>query len=60
MKDPRIDRLAEVYVGYSTEIKPGDRVLIEAEVDSVWVRLSIPVKGYVAREYLNPASPPES
>jgi aminopeptidase len=31
MNDPRIDRLAEVYVGYSTDIKPGDRVLIEAE-----------------------------
>ncbi|MGD2162338.1 MAG: aminopeptidase, partial [Anaerolineales bacterium] len=31
MNDPRVDRLAEVYVGYSTEIQPGDRVLIEAE-----------------------------
>jgi len=31
MNDPRIERLADVYVGYSTEIKPGDRVLIEAE-----------------------------
>jgi aminopeptidase len=31
MNDPRIERLAGVFVGYSTEIKPGDRVLIEAE-----------------------------
>jgi aminopeptidase len=31
MNDPRINRLADVYVGYSTEIQPGDRVLIEAE-----------------------------
>ena len=31
MNDPRIDRLADVYVGYSTKINPGDRVLIEAQ-----------------------------
>lgn len=31
MNDPRIERLAAVYVGYCTEIEPGDRVLIEAE-----------------------------
>lgn len=31
MNDPRVERLADVYVGYCTEIEPGDRVLIEAE-----------------------------
>jgi aminopeptidase len=31
MNDPRVERLAKVFVNYSTEIKPGDRVLIEAE-----------------------------
>ena len=29
--DPRVERLARVLVEYSTEIQPGDRVLIEAE-----------------------------
>ena len=30
MLDPRMTRLAEVLVGYSTELKPGEKVLIEA------------------------------
>lgn len=30
MIDPRMTRLAEVLVGYSTELKPGDKILIEA------------------------------
>jgi aminopeptidase len=31
MNDPRVDRMAQVLVNYSTKIQPGDRVLIEAE-----------------------------
>jgi len=31
MTDPRIDRLAQVLVSYSTRIREGDRVLIEAQ-----------------------------
>ena len=31
MTDPRIDRLAQVLVSYSTSIREGDRVLIEAQ-----------------------------
>jgi aminopeptidase len=34
MPDPRITRLAQVLVGYSTQVQPGDRVLIEAEVSA--------------------------
>lgn len=30
MLDPRVERLADVLVGYSMAVKPGDRVLIEA------------------------------
>ncbi len=30
MIDPRVTRLAEMLVGYSTELKPGEKVLIEA------------------------------
>ncbi len=30
MLDPRVTRLAEVLVNYSTQLKPGDKVLIEA------------------------------
>ena len=30
MEDPRIDRLAKILVDHSTQIKPGDRVAIEA------------------------------
>ena len=30
MLDPRMTKLAEVLVGYSTELKPGEKVLIEA------------------------------
>ncbi len=30
MIDPRINKLAKVLVGYSTELKPGDKVLIES------------------------------
>ncbi|UCG17064.1 MAG: aminopeptidase [Phycisphaerales bacterium] len=30
MIDPRMTRLAEVLVNYSTEVKPGDKILIEA------------------------------
>jgi aminopeptidase len=29
MKDPRVAKLADVLVGYSTQVQPGDRVLIE-------------------------------
>lgn len=29
MKDPRIARLADILVGYSTSVKPGEKVLIE-------------------------------
>ena len=29
MKDPRVARLAEILVGYSTKVKPGDKVLLE-------------------------------
>lgn len=29
MKDPRVTRLAEIVVGYSTKVKPGDKVLLE-------------------------------
>ena len=31
MTDPRVDRMADVLVEYSTRIKPGDRVLIEGQ-----------------------------
>ncbi len=31
MNDPRVDRMAQVLIQYSTNIQPGDRVLIEAE-----------------------------
>ena len=31
MADPRIERLAKLLVAYSTQITPGDRVIIEAE-----------------------------
>jgi aminopeptidase len=31
MTDPRIERLASLLVGYSTSLRPGDRVLLEAE-----------------------------
>lgn len=31
MRDPRIDRLAQVLVGYSTRVKRGDLVMIESE-----------------------------
>lgn len=31
MNDPRIERLADVFVRYSTEVRTGDRILIEAE-----------------------------
>ncbi len=30
MKDPRIDRLAEILIGHSCDLQPGDKVLIEA------------------------------
>ena len=30
MLDPRLTRLAEVLVGYSTDVQPGENVLIEA------------------------------
>ena len=30
MKDPRMERLADILVTYSTKVKPGERVLIEA------------------------------
>ncbi len=30
MNDPRVDRMAQVLINYSTNIQPGDRVLIEA------------------------------
>ena len=30
VKDPRLDRLAEVLVTYSTRVQPGENVLIEA------------------------------
>ena len=30
MKDPRVARLAEILVSYSTKVKPGDKVLFEA------------------------------
>lgn len=30
MKDPRIAKLADILVGYSTRVQPGDKVLIEA------------------------------
>ncbi|HTX90629.1 MAG TPA: aminopeptidase [Anaerolineales bacterium] len=30
MADPRVEKLAQILVGHSTEIKPGDRVAIEA------------------------------
>jgi aminopeptidase len=30
MKDPRIGKLADVLIGYSTQIKPGEKVLVEA------------------------------
>src|SRR2546430_12109395 len=29
MRDPRFDRLAEILAGYSTELKRGEKVLIE-------------------------------
>ena len=29
MKDPRVAKLADVLVGYSTRVQPGERVLIE-------------------------------
>jgi len=31
MTDPRVERLATLLVGYSTSLRPGDRVLLEAE-----------------------------
>jgi len=31
MSDPRVERLATLLVGYSTSLRPGDRVLLEAE-----------------------------
>ncbi len=31
MTDPRVERFAELLIGYSTRIQPGDRVLIEAQ-----------------------------
>ena len=31
MNDPRVDRMAQVLINYSTAIQPGDRVLVEAE-----------------------------
>ncbi len=30
MKDPRIEKLADILVGYSTHVQPGEKVLIEA------------------------------
>jgi aminopeptidase len=30
MKDPRVAKLADILIGYSTAVKPGERVLIEA------------------------------
>ncbi len=30
MKDPRVAKLADVLVGYSTSIQPGEKVLVEA------------------------------
>lgn len=34
------------------------RVMVEAEVDAEWVKLGIPERGYVSREYLAKASAP--
>ena len=30
MKDPRVAKLADVLVGYSTHVQPGEKVLVEA------------------------------
>ncbi len=30
MKDPRVGKLADVLIGYSTKVRPGDKVLVEA------------------------------
>jgi len=32
MKDPRVEKLAEVLVGYSVAVRPGDKVLIQGDV----------------------------
>ncbi|MEM1424873.1 MAG: aminopeptidase [Planctomycetota bacterium] len=32
MRDPRLDRLADVLVSYSTRVKPGEKVLIEGDL----------------------------
>ncbi len=34
------------------------RVQVEGEVDGAWVRIDIPARGYVARSYLRPGTPP--
>ncbi len=34
MNDPRVDRMAQVLVNYSTNIQPGDRLLVEAEPEA--------------------------
>ncbi|HKI98608.1 MAG TPA: SH3 domain-containing protein [bacterium] len=33
----------------------GQRVLVEGDVNSEWVRISIPARGYVAKAFLDPA-----
>ncbi len=31
MADPRVEKLAQVIVGYSVAVRPGDRVVIEGD-----------------------------
>ncbi|MDP4093371.1 MAG: aminopeptidase, partial [Bacillota bacterium] len=35
MKDPRIEKLAEILINYSVELKPGEKILIENIGDEV-------------------------
>ena len=30
MKDPRVAKLAEILIGHSTRVQPGEKVLVEA------------------------------